>query len=347
MPERKFAASNQYRYGFNGKENDNELKGNGNVQDYGMRMYDPRLGKFLSVDPLTQSYPWYTPYQFAGNKPIWCVDLDGLEEYYTTNGTLIGKYGTSNEQRIVSDDFVKTQTLKAVQTNISAGTVDDINTNSYALSDAWTDVPDVTGGAALRTYAACGRNCKKAADTQLKDAGVAAVGPSQQITMHADNVLQKRYKKPNLKEEYVKGILAIKESLQNGEPIMVGLTEVTAAEPDGGVLTSKFKNYNVKTQHFVVIVGMGTDANGNYFSYLDNAVSYHDPGEPGADGDNLTENKFYYSPDKLSDDTNVPMSYADITEYRVTEVRKNVKKPTPPAPASTAPATPVPPSGGP
>lgn len=35
-------------------------------QDYGMRIYDSRLGRFLSVDPLTQSYPWYTPYQYAG-----------------------------------------------------------------------------------------------------------------------------------------------------------------------------------------------------------------------------------------------------------------------------------------
>jgi len=27
----------------------------------------------LSVDPLTRSYPWYTPYQFAGNKPVWVM----------------------------------------------------------------------------------------------------------------------------------------------------------------------------------------------------------------------------------------------------------------------------------
>lgn len=32
------------------------------------------------MDPLTSSYPWYTPYQFAGNKPIRFIDLDGLEE---------------------------------------------------------------------------------------------------------------------------------------------------------------------------------------------------------------------------------------------------------------------------
>lgn len=80
MPGRKYSASSsKYRYGFNGKENDNEVKGEGNQQDYGLRIYDPRLGKFLSVDPLTASYPWYSPYQFAGNNPIKFIDLDGGE----------------------------------------------------------------------------------------------------------------------------------------------------------------------------------------------------------------------------------------------------------------------------
>ncbi|MBS7566743.1 hypothetical protein KHS38_20225 [Mucilaginibacter sp. Bleaf8] len=39
-----------YRYGFNGKENDNEVKGTGNSINFGERMYDPRIGKWLSVD---------------------------------------------------------------------------------------------------------------------------------------------------------------------------------------------------------------------------------------------------------------------------------------------------------
>jgi hypothetical protein len=34
----------------------------------------------LSVDPLASKYPFYTPYQFAGNMPIQFVDLDGLEQ---------------------------------------------------------------------------------------------------------------------------------------------------------------------------------------------------------------------------------------------------------------------------
>ncbi len=80
MPGRQYKLNaNSYRYGFNGKENDNDVKGDGNQQDYGMRIYDPRLGRFLSVDPISDEYPQLTPYQFASNRPIDGIDRDGLE----------------------------------------------------------------------------------------------------------------------------------------------------------------------------------------------------------------------------------------------------------------------------
>ena len=44
-----------------------------------MRIYDPRVGRFLSMDPLTKSYPELTPYQFASNSPVSGIDLDGKE----------------------------------------------------------------------------------------------------------------------------------------------------------------------------------------------------------------------------------------------------------------------------
>jgi len=67
-------------YGFNGKERDNEGMGGGSsTYDYGFRIYNPALGKFLSVDPLCKGYPWYSPYQFAGNIPTKFIDLDGKE----------------------------------------------------------------------------------------------------------------------------------------------------------------------------------------------------------------------------------------------------------------------------
>jgi RHS repeat-associated protein len=84
MPERKFSAASTYRYGFNGKEMDNEVKEEGAQFDYGFRIYDPRLGRFLSVDPLTKKYPELTPYQFAGNRCIQGIDLDGKEVFLVT-----------------------------------------------------------------------------------------------------------------------------------------------------------------------------------------------------------------------------------------------------------------------
>ncbi len=82
MPGRKFSTSN-YRYGFNGKEKDREVNGvDGAYDDYGMRMYDARLGRFISADPLTSVYPELTSYQFASNTPIQAIDLDGLEAWF-------------------------------------------------------------------------------------------------------------------------------------------------------------------------------------------------------------------------------------------------------------------------
>ena len=56
----------EYRYGYNRKENDNETK----TQDYGMGIYKPDLGKFLSLDPLEPKFPFLSPFQFASNSPI-------------------------------------------------------------------------------------------------------------------------------------------------------------------------------------------------------------------------------------------------------------------------------------
>lgn len=119
-------SNDTYRFGFNGKEKDDEVKGAGGQQDYGMRIYDPRLGRFLSVDPLTKDYPWYTPYQFAGNKPIWAIDLDGAEEYYTSKGELIGKYGTSTEIRVVFDVYVKAAQDMITQQSIAPNPTTDM-----------------------------------------------------------------------------------------------------------------------------------------------------------------------------------------------------------------------------
>jgi RHS repeat-associated protein len=95
MPELQYTAPGEgnTRFGFNGKENDDEVKGKGAQQDYGMRYYDPRLGKFLSEDPITKEYPELTPYQFASNSPISGIDLDGLEYLNSEESRVEFKFG--------------------------------------------------------------------------------------------------------------------------------------------------------------------------------------------------------------------------------------------------------------
>jgi RHS repeat-associated protein len=69
-----------YRYGFQGQERDDEMKGLGNSWNYKYRINDPRLAKFLSIDPLTKKYPHYSPYSFSGNKVIHAREIEGLED---------------------------------------------------------------------------------------------------------------------------------------------------------------------------------------------------------------------------------------------------------------------------
>jgi RHS repeat-associated protein len=74
MPGRTYNSSD-YRYGFNGKENDKEI--DAGAQDFGARIYDNRLGKFFSQDPFMYVIPNKTPYCFAGNSPIAFIDING------------------------------------------------------------------------------------------------------------------------------------------------------------------------------------------------------------------------------------------------------------------------------
>jgi RHS repeat-associated protein len=80
----RFESVEGYRYGFQGQEKDDEIKGEGNSLNYTFRMHDPRAGRFFAVDPLTKKYPHYTPYSFSGNKVISSVELEGLEDYFYT-----------------------------------------------------------------------------------------------------------------------------------------------------------------------------------------------------------------------------------------------------------------------
>lgn len=73
--EALFATS--YRFSFNGMEKDDEVKGLGNSLDFGARVYDSRLGRWLSPDAFEKKYPHLSTYCAMGDNPNLFVDPDG------------------------------------------------------------------------------------------------------------------------------------------------------------------------------------------------------------------------------------------------------------------------------
>lgn len=68
-------ALSTYRYGFNGKENDQDIN-NGAIV-FEARMYDNRIGRFLSTDPKETDYCWQTPFAYFKNSLISVLDVLG------------------------------------------------------------------------------------------------------------------------------------------------------------------------------------------------------------------------------------------------------------------------------
>ena len=86
--------SGGYRFGYQGSEKDNEFKGNGNSYTTEFRQIDPRLGRWLSVDPVIQ--PWQSSYCLMDNNPI-------------SNNDILGN---------ITNDWIITYTVKADGTHI-------------------------------------------------------------------------------------------------------------------------------------------------------------------------------------------------------------------------------------
>ncbi len=64
------------RFGFNGKEKDIEvLEG---AYAFEARIFDSRLGKFMSLDPRMGEYVWQTPYAYFSNSPVAILDIAGM-----------------------------------------------------------------------------------------------------------------------------------------------------------------------------------------------------------------------------------------------------------------------------
>lgn len=89
MPDRDWSSESQYRFGFQGEVFDRDL----NFLHFTHRIYDPRISRFISTDPLRNSLPYVTPYSFSQNRVIDAIELEGLELIDADQATVEFKYG--------------------------------------------------------------------------------------------------------------------------------------------------------------------------------------------------------------------------------------------------------------
>ncbi len=89
MSERTGPAGSEYRYGFNGKEKDDEFSVDGGSYDFGARMYDARLGRWWSVDPKLKNGHIGSFYSSFDSNPISLIDPDGADAIVVVEGTTI------------------------------------------------------------------------------------------------------------------------------------------------------------------------------------------------------------------------------------------------------------------
>ena len=119
-------------YQYNGKEmldEDADL----NWLDYGFRNYDPQIGKFPQLDPLTDEYPLLTPFQYASCDPITNIDVDGLEGVGSIGGAAASAGGDFSYAYTAVNSF-RSFSGSAVRAASAASTVSSVSKGINVLS---------------------------------------------------------------------------------------------------------------------------------------------------------------------------------------------------------------------
>jgi RHS repeat-associated protein len=144
---------NPYRYAFNGMEKDDEVKGAGNDYWTHDRVFDPRLGRWMSMDPLFKKIPAFSSYCFSANSPIIFVDqegdlwkvqdgtiswitpqeLYGIDEEGTTNPKLVNVKHEDVFTMYAEKIYDEAMNITGIKVYNEDGTTTTYNTNSYGL----------------------------------------------------------------------------------------------------------------------------------------------------------------------------------------------------------------------
>jgi RHS repeat-associated protein len=135
-------------YKYQGQERQDELGLNWDSFKY--RNYDYAIGRFMSIDPLSEKYSYQSHYNFSENRVIDARELEGLEALRLTGAggysSLMTKPSTSYQQKSASLGF---SMLHPIAAN-SIGTIERGSTNISSVSGRiarhMTDGGNMSGG---------------------------------------------------------------------------------------------------------------------------------------------------------------------------------------------------------
>ena len=105
-------------YKYNGKELDS--KSGLDWYDYGARMYDAALGRFMKTDRFSEKYVSLSPYQYGANNPVNNIDVNGDSVWYTRNGDIVTMHVTAKIFNNSSDNINMARAAKDIVSDIKS-----------------------------------------------------------------------------------------------------------------------------------------------------------------------------------------------------------------------------------
>ncbi|MDQ3193000.1 MAG: hypothetical protein M3Q58_15555 [Bacteroidota bacterium] len=109
------------------------MKGAGNSYDFGARIYDPRIGRFLSTDAYESTFPGISPYNFALNNPIRFIDNDGNYPFDANLMIIIGNWDNSSVLQEGDWTVVRANSLEAALQAMTNKGLDKGNFDNFLL----------------------------------------------------------------------------------------------------------------------------------------------------------------------------------------------------------------------
>ena len=148
MPGRGWSRSGEgYRFAFNGMEKDDEISGTGNSYTTHFRQYDPRIGRWMSLDPAMKKYPGHSPYAAFNNNPIFFTDPfgndppqddppEGFKEYKISGATILlpdhfEVETFENDENLIYDSGIRKEAEKGDVRSFSFKDPDYVHPRTY------------------------------------------------------------------------------------------------------------------------------------------------------------------------------------------------------------------------